>query len=80
MLAWFRKRREAVQRASERAERLMRDHGAGPIAKRADASGSARDLETSGWRWTSLRARPDAEPTGILVALYHSRQIEISPK
>jgi hypothetical protein len=54
-LAWFRQRREAEQRATERAERVIRGLGDGAYSEARRSEREALDLETPAhWRRVTL--------------------------
>ena len=68
MLAWFRKRREAGQRAVETAERLLRELGDAAYSEARRCEREALDDETAAdWRRVALavarRPASKSEPT-----------------
>jgi len=67
MLVWFRKRREAEQRATERAERLIRDLGDGAYREARRGEREALDDNSAAhWRRVALAV---ARMTGKRVGL-----------
>lgn len=67
MLAWFRKRRDAEQRAAVRAEQLMVDHGDGAYSEARRCEREALDEATAAhWRRVALTvARLTGKRVGV---------------